>query len=58
VIEALIEVARKLVPAALSELVHLARLALEGAPQDDLIASVKRLSYLQAFKASYRRPGR
>lgn len=57
-IEALIEVARKLAPAALSELVHLVRLALEGAPQDDVIASAKRLTYLQAFKASYRRPGR
>jgi hypothetical protein len=58
VIEALVEIATKLAPSVLSELVHLARLALARAPEDEIVASAKKLAVLAAFKASYRRRGK
>lgn len=58
VIEALAEIARKLAPEVLSELVHLARLALGGASRAEILSSAERLAVLTAYKSSYRRPGK
>jgi hypothetical protein len=58
VIEALLEIARKLAPEVISEIVHYARLALAGATEAELTSSAKRMAVLLAYKASYRRKGR
>ena len=54
-IDALLEIATKLAPGVLSELVHLARLALAGAHESELVTSAKKIAFLAQYKASYRR---
>jgi hypothetical protein len=53
VIEALAEIARKLAPEVLSSLVHLARLALAGAPRDQIVAEAERLAVRSAYRKMY-----
>ena len=52
-IEALIEIGRKLAPEVLSSLVRLARLALAGAPKDQIVAEAERLATRAAYRKMY-----
>lgn len=56
VIEALTEIATKLAPEVLSSLVRLARLALGGADQAEIVTEAERLAVLVAYRRMYRRP--
>jgi hypothetical protein len=53
VIEALAEIARKLSPAVLSSIVHLARLALAGASQAEIVSEAERLAVRVAYRKMY-----
>ncbi len=54
-IEALAEIAAKLAPEVLKELVVLARLALGGSTQSEISNQATRFATLAAYKRSYRR---
>lgn len=53
-IEALIELAKALEPAALDGLVRLAKLAIGGATKEELATEAERLATLTAYKRAYR----
>lgn len=48
-------VAIQLAPEIVGSLINLAKLALRGAPKDEILKEAERLATLTAFKASYRR---
>lgn len=54
--DALTEIASKLAPEVLSELVHLARLALAGAPKSEIVLHAERMAMLAAYKRALRAP--
>ncbi len=56
-IEALTDIATKLAPEVLRELVLLARMALGGSPKAEIVSQAERFATLAIYKQSYRRAG-
>jgi hypothetical protein len=51
----LVNLAKDLLPEALVALISLARAAVNGAGEDELLAAAKRLAFYTTYRAAYRR---